>query len=309
MCGRRPRAPGPPGRREPGAGRDAVWRLRRSPLVRAALRLGPQGLRRRCSPSSFLVTGLLRVGLRPSGGMERHRLPLRRLPLAGLVLAVGVGFRAAVAAGPGRIAVRFFGRWRVVDLGQVRAVRLGDQGPFGGVRWVCAASAGFSGFGGAGGFRGLWAARADSASVGVRLCRAPAGPGGDGRGGPGGGRGGARTLVFEDVYGGRVEIGRRRPRCRARRRRVIARMRPRPRRRSSTADAGSIALGRRRATVDPDDDDPRSARHGRAGTGDRPPALTLGPMAPDDPSSRVQPARPQTDDPARPPAVNPARTA
>ena len=101
------------------------------------------------------------------------------LPLVGLVLAFGVGMRAAVAASPGRIAVRFFGRWRVVDLGQVRAVRLGDGSPFGGF--------GFR-FGG------------DGPGFGPGF-----GPGAGG-GGAGGGAGG-RTLVFEDVNGQRVEIG------------------------------------------------------------------------------------------------------
>ena len=102
------------------------------------------------------------------------------LPLAGLVAAIGVGTRAEVTAGPGRIAIRFFSRWRVVDLGQVRAVHLGDQGPFG-------AMGGFGGFGGPGGFG------PDSVDP------VPTGRGGGGRG--------ARTLVFEDVNGQRVEIG------------------------------------------------------------------------------------------------------
>jgi hypothetical protein len=100
------------------------------------------------------------------------------LPLAGLIATIGIGLRAAVAAGPGRIAIRFFGRWRVVDLGQVRAVRLGDQGPFGGM-------SGFATFGGPGRFGG---------------------PGGASGGGAAGGIGG-RTLVFEDVHGQRVQIG------------------------------------------------------------------------------------------------------
>lgn len=107
------------------------------------------------------------------------------LPLAGLVLALGIGFRAAVAAGPGRLAVRFFGRWRVVDLGQVRAVRIGDQGPLGG----------FGGFGGLGGFNGL----SGFGGLGGFGGQRPRGPGGGGAAG--------RTLVFEDVHGGRVVIG------------------------------------------------------------------------------------------------------
>ncbi len=108
------------------------------------------------------------------------------LPLTGLVLTMGVGLRAAVSAGPGRIAVRFFGRWRVIDLGQVRAVHLGDQSPFGGFRGF----GNFGGFGRSGSFGGP----------------GPTGWGGGGAGGAGGGIGG-RTLVFEDVHGQHVEIG------------------------------------------------------------------------------------------------------
>jgi len=151
-----------------------VWRLRRSPLVRAALGwvakicVGMLGIVAVVTlffvwafghPVAWSVIGCL----------------FAVVPLAGLVVTVGVGLRAAVVAGPGRIAVRFFGRWRVVDLGQVRAVRFAEGGSMGG----------FGGFGGAGGFGG------------GRF----GGPGGSGRGG------GSRALVFEDVHGGQVEIG------------------------------------------------------------------------------------------------------
>jgi hypothetical protein len=98
------------------------------------------------------------------------------VPLIGLLLTVGVGLRAAVAAGPGWVGVRFLRRWRVIDLGQVRAVRLAHDGPF----------PGFGRFGGLG-------------PMGPRGTRNPMGPYG---GGPGGG-----TLVFEDLQGGRVDIG------------------------------------------------------------------------------------------------------
>ncbi len=113
------------------------------------------------------------------------------LPLVGLVLCVGVGLRAAVAAGPGRIAVRFLGRWRVVDLGQVRVVRLADHGSF----------PGFSGFGGAAGFGG------PGAIGGIVGLRGPGGPGGTGPSGSEGRGPHGRAIVFEDVHGGRVEIG------------------------------------------------------------------------------------------------------
>jgi hypothetical protein len=119
------------------------------------------------------------------------------LPLLGLVLALGVGVRAAVAVGPGRIAVRFFGRWRVVDLGQVRAVRLGDQSPFGGFGFRFGGG-GLGGPGGPGGLGGLGGFGAFGGFGGP----GPAGPGGRGGTGAGG-----RSLVFEDVHGQRVEIG------------------------------------------------------------------------------------------------------
>ena len=173
--------------------------------------------------------------------------------------------------GPGRIAVRFFGRWRVVDLGQVRAVRLGDQGPFGGHSAGSAASVA----------RRFGRCR-------LRRARWPGGPG------SGGGGAGGRTLVFEDVHGGQVEIG------------------------VDALDAGlaavvrdglapdavidpdaARALGRGSGPDGPDDrrtragdgrmSDPMRTELERTGTGDRPPALTLGPMAPDDRSSAERP--------------------
>ena len=118
------------------------------------------------------------------------------LPLVGLVLSVGVGLRAAVAAGPGRIAVRFLGRWRALDLGQVRVVRLADSRSI----------PGFGAFGGAGGF-GMAGGFGYPGGLGGPGRRGPGGPGGS-RPSDGEGLGtGGRTLVFEDGHGGRVEIG------------------------------------------------------------------------------------------------------
>jgi hypothetical protein len=163
---------------------DVVWRLRRSPLVRAAL----GWVAKVCLAMLGVVAAVTLFFVWAFG----HPLAwsvigclFAVLPLAGLVLTVGVGLRAAVVAGPGRIAVRFFGRWRVVDLGQVRAVRFADGGSMGGFGF-----SGFGGFGGPGGFGRFGGARF----------------GAPGPGGAGGGAGG-RTLVFEDVHGGRVEIG------------------------------------------------------------------------------------------------------
>jgi len=133
------------------------------------------------------------------------------LPLAGLVLTLGVGLRAAVVAGPGRIGVRFLGRWRIVDLGQVRVVRLADESfpGFGGFSRFGGGGFGGGGFGG-GGFRG----GGPGGAIGSGRIGGPRGPGDPGgwsptvsEGGSEGGGPGGRALVFEDDHGGRVEIG------------------------------------------------------------------------------------------------------
>src|SRR5580692_1129014 len=100
---------------------ETVWKLRRSPLVRAAI-----GWVAKVCVGMLAVVFVITLFFVWAFG---HALAwsiigclFAALPLAGLVLALGIGLRAAVAAGPGRIAVRFFGRWRVVELGQVRDV-------------------------------------------------------------------------------------------------------------------------------------------------------------------------------------------
>jgi hypothetical protein len=157
----------------PSGQADVVWRLRRSPIVMAAL----LWVAKVCAVMLTVIAIFTLLFVWALG----HPLVwsvigglFAVLPLTALVLAIGIGLRAAVAAGPGRVGIRFLRRWRVIDLGQVRAVRLADQGPFGGL----------GGFGGPGGFPGF--------------------------GGPHGSRGGGeggRTLVFEDAHGGRVQIG------------------------------------------------------------------------------------------------------
>jgi hypothetical protein len=180
---------------------DAVWRLRRSPLVRAAL----FWVAKACAAMLavvFVITVFFVWAFGHPVAWSVIGCLFGALPLAGLVLTIGVGLRAAVVAGPGRIAIRFFGRWRVVDLGQVRAVRLGDQGPFGGMGGL----RGFGGLGSSGGFGSF-------GGFGAQGGFGFGGFGGTGPGGPGspvggtGGGAGARTLVFEDVHGERVEIG------------------------------------------------------------------------------------------------------
>ncbi len=180
---------------------DAVWRLRRSPLVRAAL-----GWVTRVCVGMLAVVAIITLLFVWAFG---HPLAwsvigclFALLPLAGLVLTVAVGLRAAVVAGPGRVGVRFLGRWRIVDLGQVRVVRLADQ-----------SFPGFGGFSrfGAGGSGGAIGPGGGIGSGGIGGPRGPGGPGGRSptvwEGGSEGGGPGGRALVFEDDHGGRVEIG------------------------------------------------------------------------------------------------------
>jgi hypothetical protein len=152
---------------------DVVWRLRRSPIVRAAL----FGVAKACT-AMLAVVAIFTIFFVWAFGHPVAWSVIGSLfgvvPLTGLILTIGVGLRAAVAAGPSRIGFRLLGRWRVVDLGKVRVVRFADRDPFGGLT-------GFGGFGGLGG-------------PGAR------GP----RGGP---ADGGRTLVFEDDHGGSVRIG------------------------------------------------------------------------------------------------------
>jgi hypothetical protein len=133
-------------------------------------------------------------------------------PLTGLLLALGVGLRAAVAAGPGWIGVRILRHWSVLDLGQVRTVRMGVEHPFGGFGPFRGGHFGPFGLPGGGGPDG---------GSGAELGPGPAGSAGPASGpadtGPMGpvrpaappadvGPGPARALVLEDVSGGRIEL-------------------------------------------------------------------------------------------------------
>jgi hypothetical protein len=157
--------------------------MRRSPLVRALV-----GWVARVTTAMLVVVAAITVFFVWAFGhpvaWSIVGIVFGAAPLAVLLLALGLGLRGAVAAGPQWVGVRFLRRWRVVDLGQVRAVRLSGS-PLGGMP-------GWNGITGFGGFRGAG--------------------GGPGRGphGPGGGAGGgvpAGSLVFEDAWGGRVDIG------------------------------------------------------------------------------------------------------
>ncbi len=179
---------------------DAVWRLRRSPLARAAL-LWVAKICLALLAVVFLITVFFVWAFGHPVAWSVIGCLFGALPLAGLVATIGVGLRAAVTAGPGRIAIRFFGRWRVVDLGQVRAVRLGDQGPFGGMSGF-ATFGGPGRFGGPGGFGGFGGFGGSGPFGSSGPGSGSAGPGSGGAGGFGG-----QTLVFEDVHGQRVQIG------------------------------------------------------------------------------------------------------
>jgi hypothetical protein len=128
------------------------------------------------------------------------------IPLAAIVFAIGVGARGAVGAGPRWVGIRIFRRWRVVDLGDVRAVRLaggggaGPGGAFGGSGGDGVAGGGGLGGGGLGGGGlgggiggiggpafggfGAWSSFRGLGSIGA----------------PGG------SVVFEDTDGRRVDI-------------------------------------------------------------------------------------------------------
>ena len=178
---------------------DAVWPLRRSPLVRAVL----GGVSRVCLVMLAvvaLITGFLVWVFGHPVVWSVIGCLFAAIPLAVLVFATGVGVRGAVGAGPRWVGIRIFRRWRVVDLGDVRAVRLaggsgaGPGGAFGGFGGGGIGGDGFGGggFGGGGGgvggpgFGGFgaWGSFRGLGSIGA----------------PGG------SVVFEDAYGRRVDI-------------------------------------------------------------------------------------------------------
>jgi hypothetical protein len=109
----------------------AWWPFRHSMAVRTALRLGALA----CLVALGLVvlfTAFLvavfghALGLAVVGGLFALG------PVLGLLVCLGVHWRAAVAAGPGWVGVRFLRRWRVLDLSDVRVVRVGTPRPFAG---------------------------------------------------------------------------------------------------------------------------------------------------------------------------------
>jgi hypothetical protein len=168
---------------------EVVWRLRRSRFLRRALRsivvacLALLGV-------VTLITVLLVWELGHPVALGVIGFFFAVLPLSGLLLALGVGLRGAVAAGPRWIGVRIIGRWRVIDLGDVRAVRLGTETPLGG----------FGPFGG----RTYYAFRGGRWSPATDGVHGHDGPTGPGVGGQAARLGGA--LVFEDASGHRIDV-------------------------------------------------------------------------------------------------------
>ncbi len=163
-----PAGVGSPGARFETRRPQVVWRLRRSWLVRRVIRSVGTVCAVALGVVALITAGLVAVSGHAVGWSVVGFL-FAALPLVGLVLVVGVGLRAAVAAGPGWVGVRILRHWRVLDLGAVRAVSLGRENPLGG----------FGPFGSFGG---------------GRFGDAPPG-------GPGG-----VALVLEDASGSRVEI-------------------------------------------------------------------------------------------------------
>jgi hypothetical protein len=109
----------------------ALWPFRRSVAVRTALRIGALA----CLVALGLVVGftaLLVYALGHPLGLSIVGALFALGPLAGLAVCLGVRRRAAVAAGPGWVGVRFLRRWRVLDLSDVRAVRVSAPRPFAG---------------------------------------------------------------------------------------------------------------------------------------------------------------------------------
>jgi hypothetical protein len=109
----------------------ALWPFRRSLTVRAGLRIGALASVVALALVVMFTALLVYVFGHPLGLSIVGAL-FAALPLLGLLVCLGVGRRAAVAAGPGWVGVRFLRRWRVLDLSEVRVVRVGAPRSFAG---------------------------------------------------------------------------------------------------------------------------------------------------------------------------------
>lgn len=109
----------------------ALWPFRRSVTVRAGLRIGALA-----SATALvlvvLFTALLVFAFGHPLGLSIVGALFAAVPLLGLIVCLGVSRRAAVAAGPGWVGVRFVRRWRVLDLSEVKVVRVGAPRSFAG---------------------------------------------------------------------------------------------------------------------------------------------------------------------------------
>jgi len=108
-----------------------LWPFRRSLAVRSALRIGVLA----CLVALLLVvlfTALLVAVFGHPVGLSVIGALFALGPLLGLAVCLGVSRRAAVAAGQGWVALRLLRRWRVLDLADVRAVRVSPPRSFAG---------------------------------------------------------------------------------------------------------------------------------------------------------------------------------
>jgi len=109
----------------------ALWPFRRSLTVRAGLRIGALA----CAMALVVVvfvTALLVLLFGHPLGLSIVGALFALLPFVGLLVCLGVSRRAAVAAGPGWVGVRFVRRWRVLDLSEVAVVRISAPRSFAG---------------------------------------------------------------------------------------------------------------------------------------------------------------------------------
>jgi hypothetical protein len=125
-----------------------VWPVRRSWFVRRALGWVAWvclGLIAFCA----LVTALFVAAFGHPLAMSIIGLFFAFIPIVVLATAVGVHTRGSVAAGRGWVGFRLFRRWRGVDMGSIRTIRV-TRSPVDGSYDAAASGFGGPGFGGPG---------------------------------------------------------------------------------------------------------------------------------------------------------------
>ena len=120
--------------RGPGRPTEAIWAFRRAPLVRRVLRVVTAVLAATLAFVAVMTLLFIAAFGHPDVWVTVG-LFFAVVPAVLLVLAVLVGLRAAVAAGPGWVGVRMVRRWRTVDLGDVRRVRVAARTALPGVAY------------------------------------------------------------------------------------------------------------------------------------------------------------------------------